>query len=328
MKFIKFFLIILIFNVNLTMAQDISNLTPTQKHVIFENGTEKPFENAYWDHKEEGIYVDIVSGKALFSSNDKFDSGTGWPSFTKPIDGQAVNEKQDSSYGMSRIEIRSKDSDIHLGHVFNDGPKDQGGMRYCMNSASLKFIAKEDLKKEGYGKYFYLFEKNKKQKYQKAVLAGGCFWGMEELFSRLSGVTDVVNGYSGGNISNPTYDIVVLGISNHAESIEVTFDSEQISYEEILRFFFQIHDPTTINKQGNDIGTQYRSAIFYLDEEQRKIADNLIKKADRSGVFPGKIATSLEKLDKFYQAEDYHQDYLLKNPNGYTCHKIRKEWEF
>ena len=155
------------------MAQDISNLTPTQKHVIFENGTEKPFENAYWDHKEEGIYVDIVSGKALFSSNDKFDSGTGWPSFTKPIDGQAVNEKQDSSYGMSRIEIRSKDSDIHLGHVFNDGPKDQGGMRYCMNSASLKFIAKEDLKKEGYGKYFYLFEKNKKQKYQKAVLAGG-----------------------------------------------------------------------------------------------------------------------------------------------------------
>ena len=307
------------------IKSDSKNLTELQKYVIFANGTEKPFDNEYWDNKSDGIYVDIISRKPLFSSKDKFDSGTGWPSFTKPIKEKVIKEKSNNSYGMSRIEARSKDSEIHLGHIFNDGPKDKGGMRYCINSSSLKFIPKEDLKKEGYKKYLSIF---KDHQYQKAILAGGCFWGMEDLFTKLDGVIDVVNGYSGGNITNPTYEIISSGISNHAESIEITFDSKKISYEKILRFFFKIHDPTTLNKQGNDIGTQYRSAIFYLNEEQRQIANTLIDKVDKSGLFTRKIVTSLEKFDKFYKAEKYHQDYLNRNPGGYTCHRIREDWEF
>jgi methionine-R-sulfoxide reductase len=140
------------------VKKNISKLTPMQKKVTQENGTEAPFANEYWNNKKEGIYVDVVSGEVLFSSKDKFDSGTGWPSFTKPINEKQVVEKRDSSYGMERVEVRSKDADSHLGHLFNDGPADKGGMRYCINSASLKFIPKEDLEKEGYGEYKKLFK--------------------------------------------------------------------------------------------------------------------------------------------------------------------------
>ncbi len=325
-------LLLLLFNNNTIIASNImnndKNLTELQKNVIFQNGTERAFDNEYWNNKAEGIYVDVLSGKPLFSSKDKFDSGTGWPSFTKPINDNSIKEKTDYSHGMSRTEARSKDSDIHLGHIFSDGPKNKGGARYCINSASLRFIPKENLKKEGYEEYLKIFDEQKAVKYQKAIVSGGCFWGMEDLFSKLTGVIDVVNGYSGGNIPNPTYEIVSSGISNHAESIEITFDPAKISYEKILRFFFKIHDPTTLNKQGNDIGTQYRSAIFYSNEEQKKTAQDLIDKANKSGLFPKKIVTSLEKFDKFYKAEEYHQNYLSKNPNGYTCHSIRKDWEF
>lgn len=306
------------------------DLTELQKYVIFQNGTEKPFENEYWDNKREGIYVDVLSGKPLFSSTDKFDSGTGWPSFTKPIDGEAVTEKTDSSYGMERVEIRSGDSDIHLGHVFNDGPKEKGGMRFCLNSASMQFIPKENLEKEGYGEYSYLFGDvaTKTSQPQTAVLAAGCFWGVEDLIAKQNGVIDVVNGYTGGYIPNPTYEIIKTGVSGHAEAVEITFDPEKISYENLLRFFFKIHDPTTLDRQGNDVGSQYRSAIFYQNSEQEKIANQLIEQANNSGKFPGDIVTKLEKLDKFYEAEDYHQDYLTKNPNGYTCHWVRDNWEF
>ncbi len=136
-------------------------LTPIQYRVTCEEGTEPAFHNEYWDNHRAGIYVDVISGKALFSSKDKYDSGTGWPSFTKPLDKQNVVEKTDRSFGMARTEVRAKDSDAHLGHVFDDGPADQGGMRYCMNSASLRFIPVEKLKEEGYGQYLELFEKEK-----------------------------------------------------------------------------------------------------------------------------------------------------------------------
>lgn len=138
-------------------AEALKKLDPTQFHVTQENGTERPFLNAYWDNKAEGIYVDVVSGEALFSSLDKFDSGTGWPSFTKPLEHQNVKEKSDTEHGMQRTEVRSKEGNSHLGHVFTDGPKETGGMRYCINSASLKFIPKADLEKEGYGEYLKLF---------------------------------------------------------------------------------------------------------------------------------------------------------------------------
>lgn len=129
-----------------------------QYFVTQESGTEQPFHNEYWDHDEEGIYVDIVSGEVLFSSKDKFDAQCGWPSFTKPIINQQITEHVDTSHGMIRTEVRSKDADSHLGHVFDDGPKEHGGLRYCINSAALRFIKKEDMEKEGYGKYLYLFQ--------------------------------------------------------------------------------------------------------------------------------------------------------------------------
>lgn len=134
-------------------------LTPMQEHVALCGGTEPPFNNEYWDNKAEGIYVDVISGEALFSSTNKFDSGTGWPSFTKPIDDNSIVNKTDTSFGMERVEVKSADSDAHLGHVFKDGPKEKGGLRYCINSASLNFVAKADLEKQGYGKYLSLFQK-------------------------------------------------------------------------------------------------------------------------------------------------------------------------
>ncbi|WP_415481385.1 peptide-methionine (R)-S-oxide reductase MsrB [Bacillus infantis] len=139
-------------------AENIKKLTPIQYSVTQENGTEPPFQNEFWDHKDEGIYVEIISGKPLFSSLDKFDSGCGWPSFTKPIKHHEVNEKLDTSHGMRRIEVRSTSADSHLGHVFDDGPRDKGGLRYCINSAALKFIPKDKLQEEGYGEYLGLFK--------------------------------------------------------------------------------------------------------------------------------------------------------------------------
>ncbi len=308
---------------------DTSHLSKMQTYVTQHGGTEQPFNNEYWDNKDEGIYVDVISGKALFSSTDKFDSGTGWPSFTKAIDGSALTSHTDNSLGMTRIEVKSTDSNSHLGHVFDDGPKEAGGKRFCINSAALKFIPKTQMQEKGYGQYLYLFNQSKSVKnFEKAILAGGCFWGMEHLFSKLDGVIDVVNGYSGGNIKNPTYQLVSTGITGHAESIEITFDPKKISYEEILRFFFKIHDPTQINRQQNDIGTQYRSVIFYLNDQQKQIAQDLVNKANKSGVFEKPIATQITKFNGFYKAEEYHQNYLNKNPNGYTCHSIRSKWEF
>jgi peptide-methionine (R)-S-oxide reductase len=137
----------------------VEKLSAQQKYIVLHNGTEKPFENKYWNHKEEGIYVDVLSGEPLFSSTDKFDSGTGWPSFTKPIETAHIVTQEDPSLGMTRTEVRSKHGDAHLGHVFDDGPQESGGTRYCINSGSLRFVPKADLAKEGYGQYLSLFDK-------------------------------------------------------------------------------------------------------------------------------------------------------------------------
>src|SRR3954471_8165122 len=157
---------------------------------------------------------------------------------------------------------------------------------------------------------------------EKAILAGGCFWGVEELIRDLPGVIDTVVGYSGGDVQNATY----RNHGNHAEAIAVTFDSDILSYKKLLEFFFQIHDPTTRNRQGNDIGTSYRSAIFYLNEEQKRIAEETIADVNASGLWPGKVVTDVVPAEPFWEAEPEHQDYLERYPNGYTCHFVRPGW--
>jgi peptide-methionine (S)-S-oxide reductase len=157
---------------------------------------------------------------------------------------------------------------------------------------------------------------------EKAILAGGCFWGMQDLIRKLDGVVSTRVGYSGGDVPNATY----RNHGTHAEAIEIVFDPERISYRDLLEFFFQVHDPSTKNRQGNDIGTSYRSAIFYLDDEQRRVAQDTIADVDASGLWPGKVVTEVEPAGPFWEAEPEHQDYLERYPNGYTCHFVRPGW--
>src|SRR6266699_635267 len=307
-------------------------LTPQQYQVTQREGTEPAFRNEYWDNHRPGIYVDVVSGEPLFSSLDKFESGTGWPSFTRPLEPANVATRDDRTLWMKRTEVRSKHAGSHLGHVFDDGPAPTG-QRYCMNSAALRFVPVDRLAEEGYGQYLALFGKagatgvtavaaGKRGASGKvtasdwagaaakgsgnraeAILAGGCFWGMQEILRAIPGVIGTEVGYSGGTTTDPAYEEVHSGSTGHAEAVRIVFDPQRLPYEELLGYFFRMHDPTTPNRQGNDVGTSYRSAIFYEDEAQRQTAEAVKARVDASGKWKRPIVTEIVPASKFWPAE-------------------------
>jgi peptide methionine sulfoxide reductase msrA/msrB len=274
-------------------------LTPEQYQVLRQAGTERPFTGKYNTFNEEGVYSCGACGTPLFGSEAKYDHGAGWPSFTAPLDETRLEYREDRSHGMLRTEVRCAACGSHLGHLFDDGPAPTR-RHFCINSIALGFKPvgrAEEMRKEGT---------------ETAVFAAGCFWGVEDKFRQIKGVRSTRVGYTGGHTKDPTYQKVCSDTTGHAESVEVVFDPKEMSYGELLGAFFRFHDPTEVNRQGPDTGTQYRSAVFYLNEGQKEAALEAIAKLNASGQYDRPIATQVLPASEFYQAEEYHQKYYEK----------------
>ena len=295
----------------------IDALRPEQYYVTQDSGTEPPFTGEYWDNHEPGIYVDVVSGEPLFASIDKFDSGTGWPSFTRPIDADAERRREARlRHLMMRTEVRSRHGDSHLGHVFDDGPRARAA---CATASTRRRCASSPATSstpQGYGEYLRCStapasngpNHGAQLTTETAILAGGCFWGMEDLIRRQPGVLRPASATPAARTTTrPTATTPATPRRSRSSSTP-----HRPTYRDLLEFFFQIHDPTTKNRQGNDVGTSYRSAIFYTDDEQKRIARDTIADVDASGLWPGKVVTEVTPAGDFWEAEPEHQDYLQR----------------
>ena len=284
-------------------------LNAREADVILRKGTEAPNSGQLTNNKAAGTYVCRQCGAALYSSKDKFASGCGWPSFDDELPG-AVRRLPDADG--RRVEIVCAHCGGHLGHVFEGEGFTAKNTRHCVNSLSMAFYPAGSPEEA----------KALAQRAQAAattgtaIVAGGCFWGVEDAFRRMPGVRDVVSGYTGGRTPNPSYEDVCRGDTGHAEAVRIVFDPAQITYEQILRRFFEIHDPTQLDRQGPDVGDQYRSAVFYLDAEQKAVALKLLNLLRDRGY---DVVTRLEPAGPFYEAEAYHQRFAERTGRG-RCH--------
>ena len=308
----------------------LKDLTPEEEAVIVHKGTERPFTGEYYEHREAGTYVCRRCGAPLYESDDKFDSSCGWPSFDDELRG-AVKHRPDADG--RRTEILCAACGAHLGHVFEGERLTNKNVRHCVNSISLEFVpAGEDMEGGADDSVVDVADESDvvdvkpargedQSMMATAYFAGGCFWGVEHLLQEVGGVTDVRSGYMGGHTETPTYGEVSSGRTGHAETVEVIYDPKHTTFEELARLFFEIHDPTQVDRQGPDRGSQYRSAIFYVDDEQRLTAERLIGILKEKG---HDVATEVTAAGPFWKAEDYHQDYYARSGGRPYCHTRRK----
>jgi peptide methionine sulfoxide reductase msrA/msrB len=291
-------------------------LTPEQYRVLRKSGTERAFTGQYDDFYEEGIYTCAACGTPLFSSETKYDHGTGWPSFTAAIDDDLIEYRADYSLLMKRNEVRCAVCGSHLGHVFDDGPAPTH-KHFCINSVALDFRSKDTGSKSPIPNRGEEKQQENKALSENATFAAGCFWGVEQKFSQLDGVLSTTVGYTGGEVENPTYKQVCSDKTGHAEAVHIIYDPAKITYEDLVHYFFKIHDPTQGNRQGLDVGSQYRSAIFYHDATQKETALKIIDELNTSGRYKKPIATQVVPYSEFYKAEEYHQKYYEKQRKKY-----------
>jgi peptide methionine sulfoxide reductase msrA/msrB len=281
-----------------------NSLSKAESEVILRKETEMPFTGKFNNYPDKGTYLCKQCGSALYYSSSKFDSGCGWPSFDDEVPG-AISRFPDPD-GL-RTEIRCASCGAHLGHVFTGEHLTARNIRHCVNSVSLDFVPA--IVPNG--------------RYGTAIFAGGCFWGVEYFLQKSPGVISVTSGYTGGHVKNPTYKEVCTGKTGHAEAVKIIYDPSKTSYDKLLRLFMEIHDPTQTGGQGPDLGDQYRSVIFYLNDEQKATAEKDIQLLKEKGY---KVVTEVVMASEFYDAEKYHQDYYFNNGKVPYCHGYVKRF--